>query len=205
MSSNARHKSRREQLVEEQAEALAMRYLVTILNSRDDLEFTPEVHYSPVSEYRVDLLIRLIRMSLVHEPNLIVERKLGFEVKGSLGIPDKIQDFEFKTTRDVQNQSLELVKRGWLYPLCLCVFNVRNNQGYFRWVIEPTFYRDRPHIPDDQGWALRFGRQSHSLGLFYQPSGTLQDLDQNMFNTLVSTVESWYDRLDDFLELYPSG
>jgi hypothetical protein len=205
MASKPKNRSRQELMLGEQAETLAMRYLLGVLNTRKDLEIVREVRYSDISDLRIDVQVKLIRMSLVHYPDLIIERKMGMEVKGLLGLRDKMQTLQFRANTEVQDKGTELVKRGQLYPFCLCVFNVRNNQGFFHWIIEPTFYGDTRQPTDGSGWAVRIGRQLGSPGLLYQPSGEVEPLDQIVFNNLIDIVDGWYEAVDNFLEQHPNG
>lgn len=202
-------------LVEQQAHRLAMSYLT----SRSDLQLIPEMRYSNISDYQIDFLVRIIRMGLVHESNvaverilglehksdIIVERKLGIEVKGSLGAPAQVHVAQFNTKVTVDGNDFNWVKYGLLYPLCLLTFNVRTNQAYFRWIIEPTFYGNQATAGQPRGWNLQFSSPFRSAGLTYFPEGKVEELNQQTFDRLIEITAAWYDLIDDLLEDHPNG
>jgi hypothetical protein len=195
-------------LIEQQAVRLAMLYLT----SNGNFQIKREVKYSNLSDFIVDVVVDLAELSVGNEPDSTMERKLGIrheanhftprrlgiEVKGSLGAITQVQLPEFKT-KVTLSEDLNLVKYSQIYPLCVLAFDIRMKQAYFRWVIEPVLH-DPGEVHGQVKWNLRFGDRQNSVGLVYEATEVVNALTEQQFTKQLRAVTAWYDTIDHILE-----
>jgi hypothetical protein len=100
-------------------------------------------------------------------------RLFGVEVKAAVSAPKLVQRddiIEIKLNLDPLQSLAELP-----FPVCLFFFTLENDQGYYKWILEPVF----------EG-------QSNSK-LFFNKSNEFKNLDDEEIGNIISAVNSWYD------------
>lgn len=123
-------------IMEERAELLALIYLTR----RDDLSATRH----PIS-YSSDILVSLL------ESGRDRERTFGVEVEGVV------------SEKDVRTHSARWHQRTLqtgqgaygIMPVCLFVFVMEGDQGYWRWIQEPAVHEGRSDLIFNPNMALR--------------------------------------------------
>lgn len=141
----------------ERAEALARVYLTRRL----DLLVKHED-----ADYGVDYLVEITKN------NRPTKRIFGVQVKARIApITEGAQD---------DRESFHFVSEKWMeeipFPLCLFVFTMENDEGFYRWVVEP--------IVTDAGPKLRLNAGKE-----------LSRLDSAALDRIVAQVDQWYDVL----------
>jgi hypothetical protein len=156
--------------VAERAEALAAIYLTR----RDDLEVVPVSRYDRTAGY--DLLVRMRNQGYCDDVSFGVETK-GTRSKRSA----TKRDFTVNYTRN-QLHSAEL-------PVCVFLFSVDDEQGFYRWLHEPVITpegRAILRLNVDVGWET-FGQRDH-----VRVRTRFDILDDRAVDRLVSDVKDWY-------------
>jgi hypothetical protein len=142
--------------VEERALALAS----LCLTDRKDVVVQPTVH----GEAGIDLLAEVLK------DGAKTGRFFGVQVAGQIDLP----------ALEAINHDLQLGPRKphseFTIPLCAFLFDVRSNQGYYRWSVEPILGSGNPklHLHANKAWAR---------------------LDERAINAIVDQVAAWYDAL----------
>lgn len=79
------------------------------------------------------------------------------------------------------HKSIGITYEQWMvelpFPLCLFVFIMETNEGYYKWLSEPV-------VTDDQKPKLRLNAQ-----------GSLEKLSDDQLEHIVNRVNKWYDAL----------
>jgi hypothetical protein len=152
----AENNSKRKKLIAERARALA----IVCLTRRPDLGVE-----DVKDDLGVDLLVRL-----THEdrPGL---RQLGVELRGVWKAVS--QDEANKVLRP----SLQQVRRygPFPFPVCLFMFTMENDQGWFTWVAEPVVNTDG------------------TFNLHLHESASCKPLSDEVVDQIVERVDRWYD------------
>jgi len=100
-------------------------------------------------------------------------RLFGVEVKATVSNPKLVQRddiIEIKLNLDSLQCLAELP-----FPVCLFFFTLENDQGYYKWILEPVI----------EG-------QSNSK-LFFNKSNKFKKLTDDEIGNIISAVNSWYD------------
>lgn len=141
----------------ERAEALARVYLTR----RPDLLVKPE-H----KDYGVDYIVEIMKNS---RPT---RRAFGVQVKARVA-PIVVGAESSRTT-------FRFVPDSWMaeipFPLCLFVFTMENDEGFYQWVVDPIITTDGPKLHLNVHTELR-------------------RLDDTALDHIVEQVNSWYDVL----------
>ncbi len=200
MESGSSESKPQQWFVSQQATRLALSYLTLQRN----LDISKEVPYNPSSKQRVDILVHMIEMSSVHSLDRLVERKFAIEVKGLLDTPKDLQPKRLTIDFPDEVSSNNFILRGMLYPVCYWLFNVRNNMGYFRWILEPIVGVVPPAKAHSKGWQIQLNSALASLGMCYHPTGEVSKLSQEAFGTIISQINIWYNTFDTYLaDIFP--
>jgi hypothetical protein len=144
--------------IETRAQNLATFYLTR----RDDLAVIQQD-----KEYRLDFLLKIIKDSES------TEKLFGIEVKGVRPPEDQSKPSELKTFR-IKDSQLNLLK-NLPFPICLFIFTIENDKGYYRWINEPI---------TEPG---RFRR------LMPSKKDELTTLTNREVDKIVARVSKWYD------------
>ncbi len=157
----------------ERAEALAILHLTRC----KELEIVPVSGYG--NGAGIDLLVR------VNQPELPENAIFAVEVKGERSLPH-VRDQKFQ----VRYSPSQIKQSAW--PVCVFLFNVTTEEGYYRWLYEPVI--------DDQNRAvLRLasefsqrlaidGTQSKAIAV----SSPFEKLTNQALQGLVRLVTRWY-------------
>ena len=156
--------------VTERAEALAALYLTR----RKDLEVIPVGRYE--TDYPLDLLVT------VKSGDKLGDASFGIEVKG-VRKEGRGAKGQFRTSYSLR----EVHDRG--LPICTFLFAVDDEQGYYRWLLEPVVSPDgNAHlklnldIPADAKW------QQNEFALRSQ----FAPLSDESIGALIEQVLRWY-------------
>lgn len=141
------------------SEALAMVYLTR----RDDLI----VSQAQKNTAGLDFLVTITKDSMYSG------RLFGVEVKAKISSDSLTQNGEvFKLKNSHSHQSF---LRDLPFPVCLFFFTLDNDQGYYRWILEPIIKPD------------------NNLGLKFHDNNELKKLDDQAIDNIVSLVNNWYE------------
>lgn len=139
------------------AEYRARALLIVHLTRRDDIVIDEFTH-----DYGVDMLARMLK------DGQITQRMFGIQLKATVKLVDDVQT---SLKRFVENVE-------WLadapFPVCLFVFIMENDQGFYTWLVEPI-------VSDEQKPTLRVHTSHDFIEL------TPQTLDM-----LIARVDHWY-------------
>lgn len=141
----------------ERAEALAQVYLTR----RSDLRAKQED-----ADYGVDYIVEITKN------NQPTRRVFGVQVKAQI---PPIKGGVLESLRPVPSTSENRVEE-LPFPLCLFVFTMENDEGFYQWVLEPVISDDGPKL---------------------RPNKTkiLSKLDNAALERIVAQVNQWYDTL----------
>ena len=141
----------------ERAEALALVYLTR----RPDLLVKHED-----ADYGVDYLVEITKN------NRPTRRMFGVQVKA------RIAPITESAVGD--REPFHFVSEKWMeelpFPLCLFVFTMENDEGFYRWAVEPVITDTGPKL------RLNAGKE-------------LSRLDSAALDRIVAQVDQWYDVL----------
>jgi hypothetical protein len=143
--------------VKQMADALALVHL-TLLS---------KVSVSPFdSDSRVDFLVK------VTGSKGSSRRTFGVIVKGTIDLIE---------SEEQANEKLNAMEKEWKtvlvpMPVCLFLFSVKNNDGFYAWKFEPVIDHDRPRLV------------SHAT--FHS-----KKLDAEAMNEIIDAVERWHEAL----------
>lgn len=146
-----------EWLVEQRSENLA----IVLLTERDDL--TIERRPSDVS---TDFLVGIKKGSRR------TGRMIGVEIQGSLDSPRRGRQHDDFILRFPAGKFSRFHDAP--FPICLFYFNVRTDEAFFGWIVEP--------VTDSATAALRF-----------QSTPRLQPLNEAALDEIIRRVHAWYD------------
>jgi hypothetical protein len=141
------------------SEALAMVYLTR----RDDLI----VSQSQKNTTGLDFLVTITKDSMYSG------RLFGVEVKAKISSDSLTQNREFFKLKNSHNHQTLL--RDLPFPVCLFFFTLDNDQGYYRWILEPILKPEK------------------HLGLQFHENNELKKLDDQAIDHIVSLVNNWYE------------
>ena len=142
--------------VEERATALAS----LLLTNRKDVVVQPARR----EDAGFDLLAEVLKNGVS------AGRFFGVQVAGRLELPS-VEAINRDFRSDGRNGHAEFA-----IPLCAFLFDVRNNQGVYRWLMEPVLEDGIPKL--DRVGDTRWAR-----------------LDERTVNTIVDQVAGWYEAL----------
>jgi len=131
-----------------------------LLTSRNDLF----LHQQRGIDKGIDLLVEVLK-SGKH-----AMRVFGVQLKGCISLPNSKEAIKaFSQIRKKSSVEMNL-------PLCAFLIDVKKNQGYSRWLVEPVVPMGEPRLMwnNDSEW---------------------QTLNEDALNTIVSQVTAWYDAL----------
>lgn len=147
--------------IKERAEQLALVYL----SRRDDLVITK----SAGSDYGLDFLVSIGR------ENEYTGRMFGIRVSSRLSLKPVYQ-----RALDVYKMNIKLNKISGFkdipFPLCLFVFAMENDEGYYRWIKKP--------VTDPEGTPK----------LLFHKANIFKKLTRKEFDNIVAQVNLWYDK-----------
>ena len=143
------------------------------LTRRSDVSVIPVSRYNREAGY--DLLVQ------VSDKKSEQHISFAIDVKGMLGDhPEPYDNF-------VVHYAKSQIKSGTL-PICVFLFNVDSEQGYYRWLYEPAMYDDgRPYLRLDRQVE---GATNHSQRL--KVRWAFQPLDNDALQRIIDQVKNWY-------------
>lgn len=138
------------------AEALA----VVHLTRRDDLRVERNVF-----DYGPELLVSILR------DGEMTGRQFGVSLKGRVSgaRPPRVDKASLKSERERY--------RDVPFPVCLFIFLMEDDSGFYRWIVEPSVHDGEPRL--DRGTRLSF-----------------EALTVDALNRIVDDVNDWYDARD---------
>lgn len=145
--------------IKKRAEALAIVYL----SRRDDLI----ISQSTPNE-GLDFLITITK------DGVYTGRLFGIEVKAT---DSTSRLSKHNNTLKLDKNRLNRVKifKDLPFPVCLFFFILENDQGYYKWILEP-----------------KINEQNH-VSLHFNENEELKKLDNQEITNMISLVNSWYD------------
>lgn len=150
------------------SEALAVVYLTR----RDDLIVSQQQ-----KDTGLDLLVTIT------QDGKYSGRMFGIEVKATASSSDLIQEQDFfKVKNKKYNFNISFFK-DLPFPMCLFFFTLDNDQGYYRWILEPV-------IKDENNVALKFNENEE-----------LKSLNDEEIDNIITIVNSWYDHKSNLIKL----
>jgi hypothetical protein len=139
-------------------ETRAAQLAIVHLTRHSDVHVTQEPQ-----DYGVDLLVSLL------EDGRNVGRLLAVQVK-AVSSKDRISS---KST-DQEFWRQEAAFHTFRLPLCLFVFNMENDQGYYRWVRQPDSSLENRRLVSGE-------------------NGEFKALNKEALNKILDSVRAWYD------------
>jgi hypothetical protein len=136
------------------AEALAIVYLTR----REDLIVSKKLE-----DLGLDLLVTISRDGSQSS------RIFGIQLKAAVSTPDQADEDSIRLKLKLDNALQEVP-----FPVCLFFFNVKNDRGYYKWIVEPV--------------------TDSSLALCVNHSDRLKRLTDQEVDNIVTLVNSWYDK-----------
>lgn len=146
--------------ISERAEQLAIVYLTRL----DGLRVVKPI----------DLHSNLDYVVLIETPDHETEPRFGVVVKGSLTAPLNQPDANSFDAHHLTDLELARYQSDSDIPICLLVFIMENDQGWYRWLREPIVTEERQRV------------------LYDHPAGVLQELNTDVLRRLVTQVIEWY-------------
>ena len=142
----------------QRSEALAIMYLTR----RDDLIVSRQKE-----EHGLDFLVTLLK------DGGYSGRLFGVQVKATVSTSKLVQrDYIVEIKLDLKPvQSLAELP----FPVCLFFFTLENDQGYYKWILEPVI------------------ESQHNSKLFFNKSNEFKKLNAEEISSIISVVNSWYD------------
>jgi hypothetical protein len=143
----------------QRSEALAIMYLTR----RDDLIVSRQKE----KDRGLDFLVTLLK------DGGYSGRLFGVQVKATVSTPKLVQHdnlIEIKLNLDSLQSLAELP-----FPVCLFFFTLENDQGYYKWILEPVIE----------------GQSSSKL--FFNKSNEFTKLTDKEIEEIISVVNNWYD------------
>ena len=145
--------------IEQRAEQLAFVYL----SRRDDLVITKQP-----DDYGLDFLVSIV------ENGKYTGRVFGVQIKARLSLEPIQPGISLANGFKLNFHESELLE-DIPFPLCLFVFAMENDVGYYRWLKEPKFdSKGKPEL------VLNSVRE-------------FKELTEVELNTIVSQVKLWYE------------
>lgn len=159
--------------VGERAESLAILHLTR----RKELEVIPISRYAHRAGY--DLLVR------VNQPNMADDATFAVAVKGERSLPQG-RDHLFQVRYSpIQLKQAEL-------PVCIFLFNVTTEVGFYRWLYEPAVdKRNQANLR----LAAEFSQQTTPDGMGRKEitvRSPFEELSDQALQAIVSLVTRWY-------------
>jgi hypothetical protein len=142
----------------QRSEALAIMYLTR----RDDLIVSRQK-----KEQGLDFLVTLLRNGSYSG------RLFGVQIKATVSTPKLVQrddSVEIKLNLDPLQSLTELP-----FPVCLFFFTLENDQGYYKWILEPVL------------------EGQNNSKLFFNNTNNFKKLTDDGIGYLISAVNSWYE------------
>jgi hypothetical protein len=146
--------------ISERAEQLAIVYLTRL----DELRVVKPA----------DLHSNLDYLVLIEIPDYETEPRFGVVVKGSLKTSQNQPDANRSDVHHLTDLELARYQSDSDIPICLLVFIMEDDQGWYRWLREPIITEERQGVLHDH------------------PAGALQELNTNVLHRLVTQVIEWY-------------
>jgi len=143
----------------QRSEALAIMYLTR----RDDLIISRQKE----EERGLDFLVTLLK------DGGYSGRLFGVQVKATVSTPKLVQRDDIIEIKSALKPLQSLAELP--FPVCLFFFTLENNQGYYKWILDPVL----------EG-------QSNSK-LFFNKSNEFKKLNDDAIGNIISIVNSWYD------------
>jgi hypothetical protein len=143
----------------QRSEALAIMYLTR----RDDLIISRQKE----KDRGLDFLVTLLKDGGYRG------RLFGVQVKATVSTPKLVQRdniIEIKLNLDSLQSLAELP-----FPVCLFFFTLENDQGYYKWILEPVI------------------EGQNNSKLFFNNSNNFKKLTGEEIGYLISAVNSWYE------------
>jgi hypothetical protein len=146
--------------LDERAQQLAIVYL----SRRSDLAITRRQN----SDYGLDFLVSLVKNGEY------TGRVFGVEVKARKSL-QRIR----QASRDTDEIRLDIdslpAYQDFPFPLCLFVFTMENDEGYYRWIKKPVYDVER------------------ESRLLFNESNTFKKLTNKAIGDIVTEVDNWYE------------
>jgi hypothetical protein len=149
------------------SEALAVVYLTR----RDDLIVSQQQ-----KDTGLDLLVTIT------QDGKSSGRMFGVEVKATASSSNLIQHDNIFKLKNNQYKNLQSL-RDLPFPVCLFFFTLDNDQGYYRWILEPI-------TKDENNVALKFNENDE-----------LKHLNDQQIDNITAMVNSWYDHKSNLLKV----
>jgi len=146
--------------IERRAESLAIVYLTR----RDDLIIS-----QPIPNQGLDFLITITK------DGVYTGRLFGIEVKATNSTSNLNKHNDILKLDKDRFKRLEKFK-DLPFPVCLFFFILENDQGYYKWIVEPK-------INGQKQFSLHFNENDE-----------LTKLDDQEIANIISIVNSWYDQ-----------
>jgi len=143
----------------QRSEALAIMYLTR----RDDLIISRQKE----EERGLDFLVTLLK------DGGYSGRLFGVQVKATVSTPKLVQRDDIIEIKSALKPLQSLAELP--FPVCLFFFTLENDQGYYKWILEPVI----------EG-------QSNSQ-LFFNKSNEFKNLSDEEIDKIISAVNNWYE------------
>ncbi|NEP12602.1 MAG: DUF4365 domain-containing protein [Symploca sp. SIO2C1] len=142
----------------QRAESLAMMYLTR----RNDLVVSRQQE-----EQDLDFLVTLLK------DGSYTGRIFGVQVTATVSTPKSNQSNDSVNIKIPLEQNKLLTELP--FPVCLFFFSLGNNQGYYKWILEPVI------------------EAQQNLQLLFNGKSELKELTDEAIGKIISVVNSWYD------------
>jgi hypothetical protein len=156
------------QLAGFRAEAL----LTVALTARNDLLLTET---KLESDNGLDYLVKIV------EGGIPTTKLFGIQLKARIrlmGIP----------SIELPSEQIDLY-RDLPFPLCLVLFDMQTDKGYYRWLVEPTFTKDgRPILLSIFGDGVSQSGDRKAMVRITDFS----ELNTESLNSLIDAINAWY-------------
>ena len=142
------------------AEQLAILYL----SRRDDLIITRSE-----ADYGIDFLVSICK------DNKLIGRVFGVQIKAIMSLKPLCQG-SFDSNEIKLNVGKTFVLKDIPFPLCLFVFAMDNDEGYYRWIKKPVL--DSEEHPK----------------LLFNEANLFKKLTKEALDNIVAQVNLWYEK-----------
>ena len=143
----------------QRSEALAIMYLTR----RDDLIVSRQKE----EERGLDFLVTLLK------DGGYSGRLFGVQVKATVSTPKLVQRDDIIEIKSALKPLQSLAELP--FPVCLFFFTLENDQGYYKWILEPVFE----------------GHKNSKM--LFNGSNEFKKLTDDEIGNIISAVNSWYD------------
>ncbi|WP_413172655.1 DUF4365 domain-containing protein [Anabaena azotica] len=150
------------------SEALAVVYLTR----RDDLIVSQQKKGEGVLDFSVT----------ISKDGNYTGRIFGVEVKATVSSSELIQHNDIFKLKNNKYNHLQ-VFRDLPFPVCLFFFTLDNDQGYYRWILEPII------------------NEGNNVSLKINENEELKKLNDQEIDNIIVMVNSWYDHKSNLVQV----